>query len=89
MLTANQALVQIVPNRGQQPEEVVLSFGYLAPPMITGNEQQRRLAAQKLKDIPVQPVVRISFSRQRLGELIEVLNQASENWDAANANDHD
>jgi hypothetical protein len=82
VLAANQFLVQggISGNSGV-PDDMVLTVGHTAPPVLLGTpeEQQAQLAA--LGAVTTRPLVRVSISRNRLGELIGLLVAAANQWD--------
>jgi hypothetical protein len=64
----NQFLIQ------HQKGEFVLTFGVLVPPPITAVDlEERRKALASMPYIPIKIVGRYGFTRQRLVELIDVL----------------
>lgn len=75
---SNQFLGQAV-----APDEVLLTFGYVAPPAILGGtDEERRAQAERLSFVPVQAQARFSMSRARLDELWKVLDETRRNHDA-------
>jgi hypothetical protein len=72
---ANQFAVQ------HQPGEFVLTVGQLVPPLILGDEDDRREQLKRLSYVPVRVVGRFGLTRQRLTELIALLQENLENHD--------
>jgi hypothetical protein len=55
--------------------EFVVTFGELTPPIALGTEEQRREQLRMTSFVPIRPVARVGLNRQRLQELITVLQQ--------------
>ena len=63
-------------------DEVLLTFGYLAPPAILGaTDEDRRAQAERIEFVPVQAQVRFAMNRARLAELVSVLDATLRNHD--------
>ena len=58
--------------------EFILTVGQLQPPIIFGSAEERQEQLDKTGYVPVQVVARLGLTEQRMGQLIEVLNQ---NWE--------
>ncbi len=84
LLHVNQFAAQTgVPARDGIPDGLYLLLGSVAPPLIFGKtnaEYQREIEA--LGSVPVTIHGRFHLSRARLSELIDVLTQAAQNYDA-------
>jgi hypothetical protein len=73
---ANQFLGQF------HQEEVILTLGQIAPPVLLGTPEQRVEEANRLGYVPVKAIARFGLTRKRLGELIGVLQETAANYDA-------
>lgn len=70
-----------------QPNEFVLSFGQLVPPpIVAGTEQERLAQMQNVQFVPVNHVVKLAMTRDRVVEMIKMLQDNLENHDQAMAN---
>ena len=67
ILYANQFIIQ------HQQDEFIISVGQLSPPVLLGDESEQREQAERLSYVPVKVVARLALTRQRLTELITVL----------------
>jgi hypothetical protein len=76
IMLANQALGQI----GQQGE-VILTFGQIAPPALTGDPDQQRQQAKEIRSLAIKPVARLAVTRAGLDDLIRILSETRENYD--------
>jgi hypothetical protein len=76
ILFANQFLVQF------NQQEILLTIGQLTPPVILGPVEQQVQQAERLSYIPVKTVGRFGLTRDRLEELIGVLQTTARNFDA-------
>ncbi|MBG0815579.1 hypothetical protein [Planomonospora sp. ID82291] len=71
------------PTLNRTPDDVFLLFGSVPPPFVPGDPEGRRRAVEALKDgLPVTVHARFHLSRERLEELIDVLQQTAANHDA-------
>jgi hypothetical protein len=85
VMAVNQFAVQLTPAPSGEPEAALLMFGLASPPVITGTPEAVEKALEELTDIVLQPVGRIYLTRERMQELLQVLSQAAQQWDAARA----
>jgi hypothetical protein len=76
ILFANQFLGQV------HQQDVILTLGQLSPPVLVGTPEERLEEATRLGYVPVKAVARFGLTRQRLAELIGVLQQTAANYDA-------
>lgn len=67
VLAANQFLLQ------HQKNEFFLTIGSLVLPPVLGTEEERARAVQRIPYIPIRVLGRYSFNRDRMLELINVL----------------
>jgi len=82
----NQLLAQIgPPSSNGVPDGVYLAMGSVAPPIILGSEDQRIERITELTGgiLKVAVHARIHVSREVLGDIISVLQQTAEQYDAA------
>ena len=56
-----------------QPNEFVLTFGQVTGPPVVGTPEQTREQARGVSRVPIQTVARTGLTRDRLVELIEIL----------------
>lgn len=56
-----------------QPNEFILTFGQVTGPPVVGTPEQIRVQSRGLSHVPIQTVARTGLTRDRLVELIEVL----------------
>jgi len=75
ILLANQFIIQ------HEQSEFILTLGQMTPPILLGTPEERREQAQKLAYIPVKIVARIAFTRDRLVELIQMLEEHLRKFD--------
>jgi len=66
-----------------EQNEFILTIGQLVPPMLFGTDEERLEQAKKVAYVPVKVVTRLALTRQRIVELIEVLQENLRNYDAA------
>jgi len=66
---ANQFVIQ------HQQNEFILTVGQMSPPILLGSEEERREQAKQISFVPVKVIARIAMTRERLVELISVLQQ--------------
>ena len=72
---ANQFVIQ------HQQEEFILTFAQLAPPILSGKDEEKLEQARKLSYVPIKVVGRFGFNRERLAELISILQTNLERFD--------
>ena len=81
----NQVLAQIGAPTGQGvPDGLHLAFGSISPPVVTGDEEQRAARVAELVGSTQKVTVlgRAHVSREVLDDIIRVLQQAAEQYDA-------
>lgn len=72
---ANQFVIQ------HHQQEFILTVAQVAPPMLTGNDEEKLEQAKKIAYIPIKVVGRFGLTRERLAELIKVLQENLERFD--------
>jgi hypothetical protein len=77
VLAANQLAVQ-VDTLGTTPDQVVLAIGHASPPVLVGTEDEQRVALNRIGEVSVMPVARVSVSVGRLKEWAKLLTQTAE-----------
>jgi len=82
VLAANQFLLQSVSAVGEPDSAVVLTVGYLAPPLLLGTPEEQRQAAAALDQVNVNPVARFSISTRKAAELAQVIQGFLQNMEA-------
>ncbi|MEU9710763.1 hypothetical protein AB0E21_19410 [Streptomyces sp. NPDC047967] len=81
---ANQFIVSVgLPTSQGRPDEIYLTFGQVEPPVLTGTPEQMEDQLRKLGSLHVETLGRYVVSRDRLQELIEVLQRTAELYDSA------
>ncbi|MFF6887590.1 hypothetical protein ACFY9F_30895 [Streptomyces sp. NPDC012421] len=81
---ANQFIVTVgLPTSQGRPDEIYLAFGQVEPPMLTGSPAQMEEQLRTLGSLPVETLGRYVVSRDRLQELIDVLQRTAELYDSA------
>jgi len=74
VLAANQFLLQLSVSEPQNTvSDVVLTVGYLAPPLLLGTPEEQRAAAAALERVTVRPIARFSIPIGKATELGQVL----------------
>ena len=73
---ANQFLSQI------NDDVFVLSFGQVIPPPLLGTDEERREQAARIDTIEIKTLARFSLTPQRMRELIGVLQENLERYEA-------
>lgn len=77
ILYANQFVVQ------HEQDELLVTIGQFQPPILLGDANERVEQAKRLGYVPVYAVARFAFTRTRLGELVDILNQHLQKYDDA------
>jgi hypothetical protein len=72
---ANHFLVQ------HQPDEFVVSLGQVTGPPLVGTPEQIREQARGVSHVPIHAIARVGLTRQRLVELIGILQAELEEHD--------
>ncbi len=75
ILFANQFVIQ------HEKNEFVLTVGQLQPPILLGSPDEQKEQAKKLTYVPIRVVGKFGLTRQRLAELIEVLQSNLRTYD--------
>jgi hypothetical protein len=70
----NQVIAQI-DERG----EIIIAFGQATPPVILGSPEEQRQQIANVPFVQVRPVSRITLSRSRLEEVVDVLQKTLDN----------
>ncbi len=88
VLLANQFVVQLGVETSSLkhpvPDGVYLIVGEVAPPVLVGSPERQREQAERLQGrIPIQVHGRFFMTRERLGELITLLEETRMRFDAA------
>lgn len=65
------------------PDEVILTVGHLAPPLLQGTPDEQRAAVTQVSQVTVRPVARFSVRRAKLAELRDVLAKILDDTDHA------
>jgi hypothetical protein len=78
---ANNFVVQ------HQQDEFFLTVGQFQPPILLGTAEERRKQLEELGYVPVKVVARLGLTRQRLVELIEVLQENLRKHDASSGDE--
>lgn len=84
---ANQFLGQISTTSAGTPEDFLLTIGYVAPPVLLGTPDEQRATMGALGAVSVRTLCRVSMSRERLGELIQMLQGVAQQFDRATGGD--
>lgn len=74
---ANQFLFQLV-----GPSEFLLNVGQAVPPPLLGPPEEQRRQASQISFVPVRTIARLSLTRERVEELINVLQGVLSRIDA-------
>ncbi len=72
---ANQFLIQLL------QDEFILTVGQVTPPIILGNQRDIDVESLGIDYIPVKVVARLGFTRQRLEELVNLLQENLARYD--------
>lgn len=81
VLRANQFLGQVAPGPTGAPEEFIFTIGYVSPPVFLGSPEEQAATMKALGAVSVRALARVSMSRVRLAELIQVLQQSADQYD--------
>ncbi len=75
VLLTNQFVIQ------HEQNEFILTLGQLSPPILLGTDEEKREQAKNVAYVPIKVVGRFTFTRQRLGELVDVLKRHLDKYD--------
>ena len=82
---SNVFLTQVVPDPDGQPGLVVISAGYVGPPLVSGTPDQQRAQMAEIEAnggvLPVFPLARFAMTRNRTQELRDLLTQLLDSMD--------
>jgi hypothetical protein len=70
---ANQFIVQVTTGPDGNVDDVVLTIGYVAPPVILGTPEEQRASAMALGAVDVKALTRVSISPAYAQQLTELL----------------
>lgn len=73
VLAANQFAVQLSNEADDPVPSVLLTVGYVAPPLLLGTPEERQTAAAAVENVNVQPLARFSISAKKAVEFAGVL----------------
>ena len=77
ILYANQFVVQ------HDQDELILTIGQFQPPILLGEPHERMEQARQIGYLPINVVARLAFTRARLGQLAEALQEHLDKFDEA------
>jgi hypothetical protein len=69
----NQFLVQISAGSDGRPEDLILTLGFIAPPVILGTPEEQQASAMALQAVSVKGVSRVSMSRGNAEQLMNLI----------------
>ncbi|MFC8859780.1 hypothetical protein [[Kitasatospora] papulosa] len=72
-----------LPAEDGRPDAVYLSIGHAEPPFLSGTPAEMEEQLRNMGSLPVKTLGRYVLSRARLQELVGVLQQAMEKFDAS------
>ena len=72
---SNQVIVQLNLGPDGRPDSIVLTLGFVAPPVVLGTPAEQQLAMQALGGVAVRPLSRTSMPISRAKELVDVLSR--------------
>lgn len=78
ILQVNQFLGQSDPQG-----EFFVTLGQMTMPPLLGTPEQQATQIQQIAYVPIKPIARLGFTRQRLEEFIGILQQTLVNYDQA------
>jgi hypothetical protein len=63
-------------------DEFILTLGQMVPPaLIAPTPEERRTQAEQVSYVPIKPLARVAFTRQRLIELVNTLQANIDQYD--------
>lgn len=75
ILYTNSMLIQI-----HQPDEFLLTFAQVSPPILLGSPEEQRAQAQSIDAVHSKIVARLALSRYRVRQLIQLLSKHLERF---------
>lgn len=83
VLAANQFIVQLSATEAPNtPSDIVLTVGYLAPPLLIGTLEEQQQAAAAVDHLTVRPVARFSVPTAKAAELARLLQDVVQRVEA-------
>lgn len=79
----NQALTQLEAGGPDGPDGILLTLGYMAPPVVLGSGEETGVMFNAIGSLPVHAYGRYSLRPQRARAIIEILQQALTQYDEA------
>jgi hypothetical protein len=73
-MLAQVALAQPVDPEGIRVDEILLSFGYITPPVTLGTPEEQAAMAQALSAVVVRSITRLSMTKHAFLTVLDVLN---------------
>jgi hypothetical protein len=89
VLAANQFAVQITGGEGGRLDEIVLTIGHVASPLLSGTPEEQRAQISQITQLTIQPIARFAVTRYRLAELRELLDSIMSRWDEQRITEED
>lgn len=89
VVPSNQFVAQVgLATTPGEPDGIYLTFGHAAPPILLGSPEQARRAATRLEGrLPVTVHSRLLLTRPQLDQLISILQETAEKFDAERKRD--
>ena len=82
MLAASQFVVQSLANPDEPGSGVLLTVGYVAPPLILGTPEEQQTALAALDHVNVRPIARFAFSIGKAAELAQIIQDVVHRMEA-------
>lgn len=83
VLPANTFVTQMGGFNNGVFDPAILNVGFTAPPFVLGSPEEQRAMMNAIGAIPVRALGRYQLTRERLGELIQLLQGLAVAWDQA------
>lgn len=80
VLAANQFIIQVAQETVQGSPTVLLTLGYVAPPVLLGTPEQQREAAAAVEQLTIRPVARFTVPAERMLELSQLVQNLPQQW---------
>src|SRR4051812_43673431 len=88
-LVANQFAISLGVPADSKPDAIYLMVGHADPPFLTGGADEVASQMAGLQSLPIDVLGRYVFTRNRLTELIQLLQRAAEVFDQATGGEPD
>ena len=79
----NQALTQLEPGGPDGPDGILLTLGYVAPPVVLGSAEETTVLINALGSVPVHAYGRYTLQPGRAREVVNLLGTALAQYDQA------